>query len=245
MSSASSAVAYTSVYTDSEPGRVFWGADEELLDGDEDERKPMFIQAHGPDYVPEPMYPEYIPLEDEHVLLAEEQPLPPLVSPTVGLPGEDGGDDDDGDSSGDDVDDEDDKDAEDEEEEHLALADSPPKGTEPVIPPPSIDTTTTIARITRITVRLQASTSLPSKAEVERLLAISTLPPSPLTSLSPTSAEERIVRCTASSAHSSPPPVPSPLLTSSGCPTQIQTLRMASTQALIDTVTAALPSPPL
>ncbi|GJU56130.1 putative reverse transcriptase domain-containing protein [Tanacetum coccineum] len=31
MSSASSVVTYTSVYTDSEPGRVFWGADEELL----------------------------------------------------------------------------------------------------------------------------------------------------------------------------------------------------------------------
>ncbi|GJY41058.1 NIN-like protein [Tanacetum coccineum] len=46
-------------------------------------------------------------------------------------------------------------------------------------------------------------------------------------------------------AHSSPPPVPSPLLPSSGCPTQIQTLRIASTQALIDAVTAALPSPPL
>ncbi|GJT68755.1 hypothetical protein Tco_1020235 [Tanacetum coccineum] len=46
-------------------------------------------------------------------------------------------------------------------------------------------------------------------------------------------------------AHSSPPHVPSPLLPSSGCPTQIQTLRIASTQALIDAVTAALPSPPL
>ncbi|GJY86435.1 hypothetical protein Tco_0500461 [Tanacetum coccineum] len=72
MSSASSAVTYTSVYTDSEPGRVFWGADEELSDGgsprviDEDEREPVFIQPHDPDYVPEPMYPEYIPLEDEH-----------------------------------------------------------------------------------------------------------------------------------------------------------------------------------
>ncbi|GJT15584.1 hypothetical protein Tco_0874290 [Tanacetum coccineum] len=32
MSSASSAVTYTSVYTDSEPGRVFWGADEEISD---------------------------------------------------------------------------------------------------------------------------------------------------------------------------------------------------------------------
>ncbi|GJZ95002.1 hypothetical protein Tco_0667205 [Tanacetum coccineum] len=30
---------------------------------DEDEREPMFIQAHDPDYVPEPIYPEYIPLE--------------------------------------------------------------------------------------------------------------------------------------------------------------------------------------
>nr|GFC43848.1 hypothetical protein [Tanacetum cinerariifolium] len=38
---------------------------------------------------------------------------------------------------------------------------------------------------------------------------------------------------------------PSPLLSPSGCPTQIQTLRMASTQALIDAVIAALPSPPL
>ncbi|GJT28549.1 hypothetical protein Tco_0908824 [Tanacetum coccineum] len=36
----------------------------------------------------------------------------------------------------------------------------------------------------------------------------------------------------------------SPLLPSSGCPTQIQTLRITSTQALIDAVTAALPLPP-
>ncbi|GKE11776.1 hypothetical protein Tco_1415327 [Tanacetum coccineum] len=39
--------------------------------------------------------------------------------------------------------------------------------------------------------------------------------------------------------------MPSPLLPSSGYPTQIQTLRIASTQALIDAVTAASPSPPL
>ncbi|GKA81078.1 hypothetical protein Tco_0787770, partial [Tanacetum coccineum] len=36
MSSASSAVTYTFVYTDSEPRRVFWGADEEIPDGEED-----------------------------------------------------------------------------------------------------------------------------------------------------------------------------------------------------------------
>ncbi|GKE97380.1 hypothetical protein Tco_0020731, partial [Tanacetum coccineum] len=52
-------------------------------------------------------------------------------------------------------------------------------------------------------------------------------------------------RCTAPPAHSSPPPVPSPLLPSSGCPIQVQTLRIASIQTFIDAVTAALPSPPL
>ncbi|GKF31376.1 hypothetical protein Tco_0101174, partial [Tanacetum coccineum] len=45
--------------------------------------------------------------------------------------------------------------------------------------------------------------------------------------------------CTTPHAHSPH------LLPSSGCPTQIQTLRIASTQALIDAVTAALPSPSL
>nr|GEV29573.1 reverse transcriptase domain-containing protein [Tanacetum cinerariifolium] len=311
MSSASSAITYTSVYTDSEPGRAFWGADDELLDGgsprvivygydgfpmrpiappspdykpgpeepqtppvpqDEDAREPMFIQPHDLDYVPEPMYPEYIPLEDEHVLPAEEQPLPPIDSPTAESSRyvaesdpkedpegykddetEDGpvdypmdeGDDDDGDSSGDDD--------EDEEEEHLASADSaiviptvelvsPHEGTKPVIPPPSTDTTTTGARIT---VRHQAAISLPPEAEVERLLDMHTPPPSPLTSLSPPSAGERLARCTSPSTCPSPPHIPSPLLPSSGCPTQTQRLRMASTQALIDAVTVALPSPPL
>ncbi|GKD42387.1 hypothetical protein Tco_1267032 [Tanacetum coccineum] len=167
MSSASSAVTYTSVYTDSEPGRVLWGDDEELsndgpprviiygYDGlpmqpDEDEREPMFIHPYDPDYVPEPIYPEYIPLEDEHVFTIEEQPLPPVDSPgyvaesnpeedpeeyeddetedgPVDYPmdGGDDGDDDDGDSSGDDADDEDeDKEDEEEEEEHLAPTDS-------------------------------------------------------------------------------------------------------------------------
>ncbi|GKG10888.1 hypothetical protein Tco_0342288, partial [Tanacetum coccineum] len=113
---------------------------------DEDERKPMFVQAHDPDYVPEPIYHEYIPLEDEHEFPAKEQPLPPVDSPTAESPRyvtesdpeeetEDGpvdypmdrgddGDDDDGDSSRDDAYDvdEDDEDEEEEEEEHLAPA---------------------------------------------------------------------------------------------------------------------------
>ncbi|GKF87403.1 hypothetical protein Tco_0258280, partial [Tanacetum coccineum] len=61
---------------------------------------------------------------------------------------------------------------------------------------------------------------------------------SPPISLSPPSTGERLARCMAPPAHSSL------LLPSSGCPTQIQTLRIASTQALIDAVTAALPLPP-
>ncbi|GJU61128.1 hypothetical protein Tco_1238894 [Tanacetum coccineum] len=75
------------------------------------------------------IYPEYIPLEDEHEFSAKEQPLPPVVSPTAKSPGYDE-DDDDGDSSRDDADDEGedegDEDDEDEEEEveHLDLADS-------------------------------------------------------------------------------------------------------------------------
>ncbi|GJX55583.1 hypothetical protein Tco_0285480 [Tanacetum coccineum] len=62
----------------------------------------MLRKACDPNYVPEPIYPEYIPLEDEH-----------------------DGDDDDGDSSGDDIeeDENEDDEEEEEEEEHLALAD--------------------------------------------------------------------------------------------------------------------------
>ncbi|GJZ76524.1 putative reverse transcriptase domain-containing protein [Tanacetum coccineum] len=230
---------------------------------DEDEREPMFVQAHDPDYVPEPIYPEYIPLEDDHEFLAEDQPLLPVDSPTAESPGYDGPvdypidgeddrNDDDGDSSGDDADgeDEDDEDDEEEEEEHFAPANSaivvpvdepvfPPEGTKLVIPLSSTDITIRA----RITVRPQTSISLPPEAEVERLLAMTTPSPSPSISLSPPSAGERLVRSMAPPAHSSPPPVPSPLLPSSGCPTQIQTLRIASTQALIDAVTAALPSP--
>nr|GFD60366.1 hypothetical protein [Tanacetum cinerariifolium] len=52
---------------------------------DEDESEPMFIQPHDPNYVPEPMHPKYIPLEDEHVLLTEEQPLPHIDLPTAEL----------------------------------------------------------------------------------------------------------------------------------------------------------------
>ncbi|GJY35156.1 hypothetical protein Tco_0420534 [Tanacetum coccineum] len=206
----------------------------------------MFVHAHDPDYVPEPIYPEYIPLEDEHEFPVEEQPLPPVDSPTAEsrilicqsdredpeeyeddetkdgpvkypIDGGDDGDEDDGDSSRDDAKDKDEDEDEEEEVEHLAPADSaidipvdepvfPPERTEPTIPPPSTDITIGA----RIIVRPKTSISLPP------------------------SGEERLIRSMSLPGHSSPPPVPSPLLPLSGCPTQIQTLRIASTQALIE-----------
>ncbi|GJV49667.1 retrovirus-related pol polyprotein from transposon TNT 1-94 [Tanacetum coccineum] len=56
---------YTSVYTDSEPGRVFWGADEEIPDGGVPrvivygyDRLPMQpVDPPSPDYVPGPEHP--------------------------------------------------------------------------------------------------------------------------------------------------------------------------------------------
>ncbi|GJV74431.1 hypothetical protein Tco_1506015 [Tanacetum coccineum] len=189
---------------------------------DEDEHEPMFIQPHNPDYMPEPIYPEYIPLEDKHVFPIEEQPLPPVDSPTAESPEyvaesdpegdpeeyeddetEDGpvdypmdggndGDDDDGDSFGGDTDDEDVDEEDEEEEEHLTPANS--TVVVPTIEPSFI--------------------SHPPEAEVERLLAMTTPSPSPPISLSPPSAGKHHARIT-------------------------------STQALIDVVTAALPSPPL
>nr|GEV80686.1 putative reverse transcriptase domain-containing protein [Tanacetum cinerariifolium] len=122
----------------------------------------------------------------------------------------DDGNNDDIDSSGYDADNEDED--EEEEEEYLAPADSatvipidelasPPEGTESIIPPPSTDTATIRARIT---IPPQTSISLPSEAVVERLLAMPTPPPSPLTSLSPPSAGERLARCTAPAALTSP-----------------------------------------
>nr|GEW74426.1 putative reverse transcriptase domain-containing protein [Tanacetum cinerariifolium] len=288
MSEASSSVTNNSVYIDSESGRVFWGADEELSDEgspqvimygydglpmmpvappspdyipgpeephtppapqDEDEHELMFIQPHDPNFVPELIYHEYIPLEEEHILSAEEQPLPHVVSPTAESPGyvaesdpeedpekyeedeaedgpvdysmdggDDGDDDDDINSSGYHADDEDeDNEDEEEEEEHLAPADSavvipidelvsPPEGTEPTIPPSSTNTTIIGSRIT---IRPQTSISLPPEAEVERLLAMPTPPPSPLTLLSPPFAGERLARCMAPATLPSPPLPPS------------------------------------
>ncbi|GJX05871.1 hypothetical protein Tco_0193803 [Tanacetum coccineum] len=152
-----------------------------------------------PEFVPEPVYLEFMPPEDD-VLLSEEEPLPASVSPTADSPGyipesdpeedpEEDNDkdpeedqanyptdrDDDGEEEpyGDEADDEDEDedDEEEEEEKHPAPADS--------IPPPPVHRTTA-----RISILAQAPVPFLSEKEVERFLAIPTLPPSPLTLLS-------------------------------------------------------------
>nr|GEU67277.1 hypothetical protein [Tanacetum cinerariifolium] len=233
MSSASSAVTYTFVYTDFEPGRVVWGAGEELSDGDsprvivygydglpmqpvappsldyipgpeepqtppapqdEDDREPMFIQPHDPDYMPEPMYHEYMPLEDKHsqihkrIQRSMRMMSQRMVQLTILWTGDDG-DDDNGHSSRDDANDED----EEEEGEYLALAG---------------------AVVVIHTVEPVSHLREQSLLYHHPLL---TLPPLELGSLS---------------GFRLPYPIH-------------QKQRIASTQALIDAVTVALPSPPL
>ncbi|GJR28696.1 hypothetical protein Tco_1104928 [Tanacetum coccineum] len=127
--------------------------------------------------------------QEDEILPAEEQPLPAAASPTADSPGyvpesdpkeEPEEDDEDPEedptdypTDGDDDDEDEDEDKEDEdeeeEEEHPASAD--------FVPP--------VHRMTaRISIRDEPSISLPPREEVERLLALTTPPPSPLTPLS-------------------------------------------------------------
>ncbi|GJZ92890.1 hypothetical protein Tco_0664955, partial [Tanacetum coccineum] len=235
---ASSVVTYTSVYTDSEPGRAFWEADDEevseggiprviVLGYDGLPIQPVALPS--PDYIPGPEDPqtppvpqdedEHIPLEDEHEFPAEEQPLPPVDSPTVEslgyviesdpkedpeeyeddetedgpvdypMDGGDDGDDDNDDSSREDANDED-EDEDEEDKEEEELHLAP---TDSVVVIPTDEPT---------------SISLPPEAEVKRLLAMTTPSLSPPISLSPPSAGECLVRFTA--ALPSPPLLPLP-----------------------------------
>ncbi|GJR26605.1 hypothetical protein Tco_1102837 [Tanacetum coccineum] len=170
MSSASSAVTYTSVYTDSEPGRAFWGADdEEISEGGiprviilgYDRLLIQPVAPPSPDYIPGP--------EDPHT---------PLVP-------------------------------QDEDEREPMTA-----NTSCLIRPP--------AESTRYVMEFGSREDQGVQDDEKE-----------------DGPGERLARCMA------PPAPSSPLLPSSGCPTQIQTLRIASNQALIDAVTTALPSPPL
>ncbi|GKC62460.1 hypothetical protein Tco_1095058, partial [Tanacetum coccineum] len=87
--SSSSTVTYTSVYNDSEPRRVFWGADEELSDGGSprvivygyDGLPKQLVAPPSPDYVPGPEHPsspDYVP--------GPEHPPSPVEVPYVPEP---------------------------------------------------------------------------------------------------------------------------------------------------------------
>nr|GFB44284.1 hypothetical protein [Tanacetum cinerariifolium] len=216
--SASSAVTYTSVYTDSKPGRVFWGADEELSIGGsllvivhEYDGLPMLpVAPPSPDYIhglEEPHTPPAPQDEDEHepmfiqphdldFYVAESDPEEDpeeyeddeIEDGLVDYPIDGGDDEDDDDGDSSGDDDDDDDDDEEDEEEHLAPTDS---------------------AIVIATDEL-AAISFPPEAEVERLLAMPTPSPSPLASLSPPSTGERLARCTPPAALPSPP-LPPPL----------------------------------
>nr|GEW76713.1 hypothetical protein [Tanacetum cinerariifolium] len=151
------------------------------------------LPIYVPEFVPELVYPKFIPAEDD-ILPAEEQPLPVAASPTTDSPG-DKGDDEDESSDDDDVDIEGDV----EEGDHLApgdsiAVDSPAvdhalfaEETEPfeidesaATPPPH-----PVYRVTaRMSIRPQTSISLPLDTEIAKLMAIPTPPPSPLSPLS-------------------------------------------------------------
>ncbi|GJR58124.1 reverse transcriptase domain-containing protein [Tanacetum coccineum] len=146
MSSASSAVTYTSVYIDYEPGRLVAPPSLDYVPGPE--HPPSLVEVL---YIPEPEYPEYLVLSDDEAPM-KNQPLPADASPVALSPGyvadfdpkedpeedhadypADGGDDDeepsdddhDDDTGGEDEEPFDDEEDDEEEEEHLAPADSP------------------------------------------------------------------------------------------------------------------------
>ncbi|GKA51034.1 hypothetical protein Tco_0744230, partial [Tanacetum coccineum] len=265
---ASSTVTYTSVDTDSESGRAFWPADEELSDGGSHwvivygydglpiqpvaPPTPDYIpgpedpQAHDPDYVSEPIYPEYISLEDKHVFPTEKQPLPLVDSPTALSLGyvtdsdpeedseedseeehadypADGGDDDDDDDD-DDTDDADEEPFE-EEEKHLSPADT---SIVPIVDPvPSAGDTEALKAD-------EPAPTLPSPPAHRTTARIPIRPETPV--LLP--SEEEVERLLAL-----PPPPPSPL-TSLSLPSAEECLtRCLAARALPSSPLPILPHP--
>ncbi|GKE30838.1 hypothetical protein Tco_1446222 [Tanacetum coccineum] len=185
----------------------------------------------SPDFVPELVYPEFMPSEDD-VLPTEEQPLPVAVLPTADSSGyitesypkedqkegdedpeedpsdypADRDDDEEEESFGDDADDEE-EDEDEEEEEHLASADS--------IPPPAYRTTA------RMSILDQTPIPFPSEAEIPSALlpASSSLPisPSPLPAspTHPLGYRAAMIRLRAESPSTSHPlPLPLPIVLS-------------------------------
>nr|GEV89114.1 hypothetical protein [Tanacetum cinerariifolium] len=234
MSSAPSAVTYTSVYTNSKPGRVFWGADEELSDGGSPriivygyDGLPMLLVAPpSPDYAPGPKSHKHHQHHktrmsmtyDEHVLPAKEQLSPLVVSPTAESPEYVAKSDPE-------------KDPEEYEDDEIedGLVDYPMDGgdngddddgdsfrddadneEEHLAPDDSAVVKPTDELVSPPEGTKPAAISFPPKAKVKRLPAMPTPSPSPLASLSPPSVRERLARCT-TPAELPSPPLPPPL----------------------------------
>ncbi|GKB91298.1 hypothetical protein Tco_0963570, partial [Tanacetum coccineum] len=253
-----------------------------VLGPEEPEQAPLSpYYVPGPEY-PEYLAPsdEEVPMEDQSYAVvdspialspgyvADSDPEEDSEDGPVDYPA-DGGNDDDDDSSDDDEEEEEaseEEEDEEEEEEHLALANSvvapvadhvpsseeaePFETDESAATPPSPPACHTTARIS---IQPEAHVLLPPEEEVERLLALPIPPPSPLISLSPPSAKERIARCLAAPAlPSSPlPRLPYPY----GSPNHVRAppgfraamgrLRASSPLPPPVPATLPLPSPPL
>ncbi|GKE57722.1 hypothetical protein Tco_1496907, partial [Tanacetum coccineum] len=199
------------------------------------DRLPMqSVAARSPDYIPGPEDPQTLPVpqdEDErepisHYLLLipdedpEEYEDDEIEDGPVDYP-MDGGDDDDDDSSRDDANDEDKDDEDEEEEEHLAPANSA------IVVP--VDEPVFLPERTEPVIP-------PPSTDITIGARITVRPQNPI-SLPPEAEVERLLAMTA--------PSPSPPISLSPPSAGERLARIASTQALIDAVTAALPSSPL
>nr|GEU73563.1 reverse transcriptase domain-containing protein [Tanacetum cinerariifolium] len=226
---ASSAVTYTSVYIDSEPGRVFWGADEELSDGGSlrvivygyDGLNMLPVASPSPDYIPglkELQTPPAPQAEDKHEPMFIQphdldfvpNPVYPKYVAELDLEEDPKEYEDDETEDGPvdypmnegDVGDDDDGDSSGDDADDEDEDEKEDEEEEEHLAPADF-------AIVIPTDELAAISFLP-EAEVERLLAMPTPSPSPLASPSPPSAGERLARCTTPAVLPSPP-LPLPL----------------------------------
>ncbi|GJX19805.1 putative reverse transcriptase domain-containing protein [Tanacetum coccineum] len=195
-------------------------------------------------YVPEPVYPKFMPQEDK-VLPAEEQPLPATVSPIADSPGyipesdpeedlvdypsDEGDDDDDDDESSDD--DEDDDDDIKEDEEHPAPTDS--------IPPPPISCYTYSTTISTYPITLSTTTDTISTTP-----SITTTTCQSYSSIRVSSCYDRLRAESPSTSHlppSSTPPSGTPPLLPIPAPTSSPPLLLPPTNCRVDRPEVCLP----
>nr|GFA00618.1 hypothetical protein [Tanacetum cinerariifolium] len=173
--------------------------------------------AYVPNFVPEPVYPKFMPPEDDDPETNDEDhEEDPADYPT------DREDDEEEEEESFGEDDDDEEEDGEEEEEHPALANS--------VPPP-------VHRVmARMSIRAQTPISLPSEIEVARLLAIPTPPPS---LLSPLMRDE-----SPSTSHplpSSTPPSRTPPLLPIPLPTSSPPFLLPSTRHRVDVPEVILP----